>query len=416
MALTTCFLPHFPRTLHGRPSTPKATRLARELRAIQELALPDLSAALGSLLPPEFFSRAPDARPQRERLYPPVTVFWAFLCQTLNPAMPCREVVAKVRAWAVVNRRASPRPSLSTAAYCEARSALSLRLVEAAFVALRDELERRAGTVWLWCGRRVKVIDGTSFSMPDTPANQKQWPQPRTQSEGCGFPVAKMLGLFCLSTGGWLGHALSKWRSHDLSLWSSLSHLLVKGDVLLGDAGFCSYALRAELKARGVDTVFRLHQARSKDMRRGHRLGKADRLQVWTKPRSRPPHSPWQQEAWDRLPAQIHVRVLRIRIGRRGFRTRCLWIATTLTDPQRYSAEDLADLYFRRWSIELFLRKISCQANSAQALILQDIAGRFVAGFDGTPRFAKRSARRCLDVRGDGWPGFRIGGWKRAAP
>lgn len=94
MALTTCFLPHFPRTLHGRPSTPKATRLARELRAIQDLALPDLSAALGSLLPPEFFSRAPDARPQRERLYPPVTVFWAFLCQTLNPAMPCREVVA----------------------------------------------------------------------------------------------------------------------------------------------------------------------------------------------------------------------------------------------------------------------------------------------------------------------------------
>ena len=358
MALSTCFLPHFPRSLQGRAKPSGSSQITRKLRSIRDRSLPDLEALLGGLLTPAFFAKAPDNLPERQRTYPPITVFWAFLCQTLNPAMPCREIVSKVRAWHLARGTPARPPALGTSAYCDARCALSLRLVQAAFHELRDYLDRRADSAWLWCGRRVKVIDGSSVSMPDTEANQRQWPQPRTQSKGCGFPVAKVLGLFCLSTGGWLGHALSKWRSHDLSLWSALRHLLVRGDILLGDAGFCSYALRAELKARGVDTVFRLHQARSKDMRKGRRLGKEDRLQVWTKPRSRPSRSPWEQEAWDQLPEQLEVRIVRVRISRKGFRTRCLWIATTLTDAKQYPSEALAELYHRRWSIELFLRDV----------------------------------------------------------
>jgi hypothetical protein len=167
-----------------------------------------------------------------------------------------------------------------------------------------------------------------------------------------------MLGIFCLSTGGWLGHALSQWRGHDLSLWHRLSHLLVKGDVLVGDAGFCAYALMAELKARGVDTVFRLHQKRSKDMRRGKKLGPDDRLQTWDKPLQRPPRSPWKKRAWNKLPAQLEVRIVRVRIERKGFRTRGLWIATTLSEAKLYPADQLAELYYRRWSIELFFRDV----------------------------------------------------------
>jgi len=256
MALFTCFLPHFPRQLQGRAKASKSARIASGLRQLRELALPDLAALLGGLLPADFFAKAPDAQAKRERIYPPITLFWAFLFQVLNPATPCQEVVGKVRAWLISKPGGLRRPALGTAAYCEARCALSIRLLQAVFEALRAHLERRAASAWLWCGHPVKVIDGTSFSMPDTAANQARWPQPSGQKIGCGFPVAKMLGLFCLSTGGWLGHALSKWRSHDLSLWSSLSHLLVKGDVLLGDAGFCAYALMAELKERGVDTAF----------------------------------------------------------------------------------------------------------------------------------------------------------------
>jgi len=317
MALQTCFLPHFPRTLLGRSKTSESSRVARGLRQLRDLALPDLAALLGGLLPADFFLNAPDAQAKRERIYPPVTLFWAFLFQVLNPAMPCQEVVGKVRAWFISRRNDTKRPALSTAAYCEARSALSSRLLQTVFDALRMHLDRRAAATWLWCGRSVKVLDGTSFSMPDTAANQRQWPQPSGQKKGCGFPVAKMLGVFCLSTGGWIGHALSKWRCHDLSLWHRLSHLLVKNDVLVGDAGFCAYALMAELKARGVDVVFRLHQKRSKDMRRGQKLGKDDRLQTWNKPAKRPEGSPWKKRAWNKLPAQLEVRIVRVSIKKR---------------------------------------------------------------------------------------------------
>ncbi|HEY1051664.1 MAG TPA: hypothetical protein VGE39_17955, partial [Prosthecobacter sp.] len=123
MSLLTCFLPHFPRHLQGRAKASEATVLARGLGRLKSLALPDLAALLGQLLPAEFFARAPDAQPERERLYPPVTMFWAFLFQVLNPAMACQEVVGKLRAWRTARSKASARPSLSTAAYCLARSA-----------------------------------------------------------------------------------------------------------------------------------------------------------------------------------------------------------------------------------------------------------------------------------------------------
>ncbi|MBL9178953.1 MAG: IS4 family transposase [Verrucomicrobiaceae bacterium] len=358
MALSTCFLPHFPRALQGRAKNSAASRIVNELQKLRDLALPDLAALLGGLLPADFFAKAPDAKAQRERLYPPVTLFWAFLFQVLNPAMPCQEVVGKVRAWVISRGEKRRKPSLGTAAYCEARCGLSLRLPQAVFDELREHLQRRAASAWLWCGHHVKVLDGTSFSMPDTGDNQLQWPQPCTQKKGCGFPVAKMLGLFCLSTGAWLGHALSKWKAHDLGLWHLISHLLVKGDVLVGDAGFCAYALMAELKGRGIHTVFRLHQKRPKDMRRGKKLGRDDRLQDWHKPAQRPAGSPWKKRAWNKLPASLEVRVVRVKIERKGFRTRCLWIATTCTDAVRYPAEKLAELYYRRWSIELFYRDI----------------------------------------------------------
>lgn len=363
MSLKTCFLPHFPRSLQGRSKRSEASLLASGLHELRQLALPDLASLLAAFLPESFFAKAPGAKAKRVRLLPPVTVFWAFLYQVLNPDMACQEVVSRLRCWRLSQHlgkatKADP-PSLGTSGYCQSRQALGLNLVVSAFETVRSYLERRAASAWLWCGRRVKVLDGTSFSMPDTAANQKRWPQHSSQKKGCGFPTAKMLGLFCLSTGAWLGHSLGRWCRHDLSLLAGLKSLLVKDDILLGDAGFCSYTLMAELKQeRGVDTVFRLHQARSKDMRRGRWLGKDDRLQTWAKPVQRPRRSSWKKQAWNKLPQELQVRVVRVVLEKKGFRTRRLWVATTLTDAVVYPAEKLAELYFRRWSIELFYRDI----------------------------------------------------------
>jgi Transposase DDE domain len=365
MALHTCFLPNFPRHLQGKAKPSGASLVSKGLDRLRNQALPDLSALLGKFFADDFFVKAtahevevakanakPGSKPKakRQSIYTPTALFWSFLFQVLNPGMACQGVVDKVRAW-LIDRPSSPkRPSLHTGAYCLARLALSLDFFKSAFEALRAKLTQQAPDAWLWCGRSVKVLDGTSVSMPDTADNQLRWPQPTGQKKGCGFPVAKMLGVFCLSTGAWLGHALGKCCAHDLSLWHRVCYL--------GDAGFCAWALMAENKARGVDTVFRLHQSRSKDMRKGKALGRNDRLQTWIKPKAHSPKSPWTVAMWLLLPAQIEVRVIKVPIERKGFRTQCLWVATTLTDAVLYPLEQIAELYYRRWSIELFFRDI----------------------------------------------------------
>ena len=54
---------------------------------------------------------------------------------------------------------------------------------------------------WLWKGRRVSLVDGTTVSMPDTPGNQKAFPQSTAQGIGLGFPLARMVAIISLATG-----------------------------------------------------------------------------------------------------------------------------------------------------------------------------------------------------------------------
>jgi hypothetical protein len=192
--------------------------------------------------------------------------------------------------------------------------------------------------------------------MPDTAVNQAVWPQPGGQKPGCGFPVAKMVGLFSLSSGALLEECVGDLHSHDSLLFTSLWDRLSKGDIVLGDRGFCSYGAMAALLGRGVDTVMRLHQMRKVDLRRGRRLGQGDQLVEWSKPAQPPLHVTPAQ--WDLLPQTLAVRLIRVVVETPGFRTRSVLIATTLTDAALYPADAIRELYARRWTIELHFAQI----------------------------------------------------------
>ena len=181
MSIQSSFLPNFPHLLQGKAKPSQASILLKGIDHLRHLSLPDLSALLGSFFPQSFFSSAPDSKPKRESIYTPTTLFWAFLFQVLNPGMACQGVFAKVRAWLIERKLNPKRPSLGTAAFCQARCALSLKFVEAACEALRAKLTQQAPTAWLWSGREVKMLDGTSCSMPDTVKNQERWPQSPAQ-------------------------------------------------------------------------------------------------------------------------------------------------------------------------------------------------------------------------------------------
>jgi hypothetical protein len=293
----------------------------------------------------------------RESVFTPLVTLWTFLGQVFNPDHSCREAVARLVAFLVGQGR---RPcAAGTGAYCEARQRLPERLLARLVRDSGDQLHARVSAPSLRIADRpVYVVDGTTVSMPDTPANQKAYPQARTQKPGLGFPIARLVALFSLASGAALDLAVSPYRGKGTGEPSLLRQLLGRlqpASVLLGDRYFCNYWTLALLVNRDVFGVFRLHQRRPVDFRTGWRLGANDRLVVW----KRPPRPSWMSWAeYEELADELVVREVRVRVRQRGLRVRELIVATTLLDPQQASAEQLAQLFRARWHAELHLRSL----------------------------------------------------------
>lgn len=290
--------------------------------------------------------------------YTPGVTLWAWLSQAVNAgvARSCGAAVARIRVLYTLLGRQPPTPD--TGDYCRARAKLPetvlARLVETAGA----ELEARVPADWLWHGRHVKLVDGTTLSVPDTAANQAVWPQSRAQKPGVGFPILRMVVLFSLATAALGGLATGPYRGKETGEPALLRELLdrfQRDDIFLGDCCFCSYFLIALLLARGVDVVTQQHQRRRTDFRRGRQLGPKDHVVVWQRPQC----PDWMDaETYATIPEELTVREVEVRVAVRGFRTKRLVVVTTLTDAAAYPQAAIAQLYRQRWHAELDLRNI----------------------------------------------------------
>src|SRR5205823_670174 len=188
---------------------------------------------------------------------------WTFLSQLHAPPHCCRPTVGPLLAWLGARERAlcSPR----TGAYCKARGRLPAALLAGLTRDTGQQPLDGAAAAWLWKGRVVKVVDGTGISMPDTPANQKAYPQPSSQKPGVGFPLLRLVVLFSLAVGTVLDAAFAPYQGKgtgELSLFRTLRDQLRRGDVLLADRYYCTYWEVCAALARGADAVLRLHGSR----------------------------------------------------------------------------------------------------------------------------------------------------------
>ena len=293
----------------------------------------------------------------RDRLYTPSVTLWMFLSQVLDDDHTCRGTVGRLLAYR--KARGLSSCSTETTSYCQAR----IRLPEELVVRLaRDtgrELMENAPDSWRWHNRKVKIVDGTTCSMPDTPENTQAFGKPSNQKGDCGFPVARVLLVFCLVTGGLQEMAIGPYsgkRTGELSLFRSLMNTFEKDDIALADRLFCTFFDIARLKKQDVDVVFRLHAHRSVDFRCGQRLGRDDHVVTWHKPTKRPD---WLTEVeFNELPKELKVREVRVRVAIPGFRVQTLVVVTTLLDPVEYPKQELAALYRQRWHGEVDLRSL----------------------------------------------------------
>lgn len=281
---------------------------------------------------------------------------------------------------AVGELRRLSKADFTDSGYCQARQRLTVgfchRLHQAVLGPCRDDAESHRDA--LWRGRRLFALDGSSFSMPDTAELREEFGYPPGQAPGCGFPTAHLLVQFDLHHGYLLRAIAAPCRTHDLRHAAVMHQDLRRGDVLLGDRAFCSFAHLALCRRRGIHALFRAHQRLiiSFEPRRRHagpgkvrpqeaglprsrwlkRLGKHDQLVEYFKPQERPQ---WMSEKeYAELPGSIVVREVRFTVRIPGCRTREVTLVTTLTDAKRYPARALARLYARRWQVEVNLRHL----------------------------------------------------------
>jgi hypothetical protein len=291
-------------------------------------------------------------------VYSPAITLWAFLSQVLfkGEQRSCLAAVTRVVVlWVALGKEPC---SDNTGAYCRARAKLPLVVLQRLTLAVADGCEQKMPTHWLWKGRHVHLVDGTTVSMPDTAKNQAAYPQPTTQEPSLGFPQARMVVLMSLASAMVKGMAMGPCagkETGETALLRELFDWLSSGDILLADRYYGSYFMIALLLELGVDFVGRLHQARNADFRRGQRLGRGDHLVTWL----RPAKPAWMdQETYERMPPALAMREVQVQVHQPGFRVKSFVAITTLVDAEEYPQDDIAELYHQRWLIELDIRAI----------------------------------------------------------
>ena len=285
----------------------------------------------------------------RERVFTPTETLAMFLGQALSADRSCQGAVNEASVKRLVGGLTPC--STNTGGYCRARQRLPREMVTTLTRHIGSSLSAGAREPWRWQGRRVRLVDGTTLSMPDTPDNQAQFPQSRSQKPGLGFPLCRLGTLICLDSGALLDAAVGPYQgkgSDEQSLLRTMLDSLECGDVLVGDAYYPTYFLLCQLRHRGVDGVFEQHGARrrSTDFRLGMKLGRRDHLIEWQRP-SKPD---WMsQDDYEAMPETLTVR---------EFEAGHKIMVTTLLSAREAPRCRLKALYGRRWNVELDLRSI----------------------------------------------------------
>jgi len=297
-------------------------------------------------------------------VYTTAIMVWSFLSQVLRDGKEasCQAAVARVASYCQLN--SLQVPSDDTGAYCRARAKLSSAALRDLSCEVAQQIEQDACPEWLWKNQyHAKLVDGFTFTMPDTTNNQRKYPQQKAQKPGVGLPIARGAAVVSLATACILDFVIAPYQGKETgesallrSMLGSLSH----GDVAVMDRYYCSFMMIALLLGQGTHTCARKHHLRRSDFRRGQRLGKYDHLIEWT----RPQRPEWMdEETYQKIPEKLLLREIRINIVEPGRRTRSMDIITTLIDADEYSKEDIAELYGFRWNAELDIRSIKSNLN-----------------------------------------------------
>lgn len=296
-------------------------------------------------------------------IYCTATVLWAFLGQVLRDGKmaACQAAVAGV----IAHRQlfGLSVPTEDTGDFCRARAKLPEQALRELTRTVGENAEAESDSEWLFKDRHAKLVDGFTLTMPDTAANQSEYPQAKTQRPGIGFPIARCVAVLSMATACVIDLAIGPYagkKTGETALLRQLKNAFVPKDIAVFDRYYCSFMVIAAMVSQNVDVCCRIHHLRKSDFRRGKRLGKYDHLIIW----KRPQKPAWMDaETYQGIPETIVLREIKFSISEPGFRTKSIVVITTLLDDEEFSKQDVADLYGYRWNVELDIRSIKSNLN-----------------------------------------------------
>ena len=287
---------------------------------------------------------------------------WSFIGQVLQDGKQssCQAAITHATRYMLEHGRQPPSPD--SGEYCRARHKLNAEVLRQLVCGIAEKMSYLNPDHWLWQGKEVKLVDGFTFTMPDTPENQAEFPQAKTQEPGVGFPIARGCTVLSLANAGIHDVAMGPYvgkETGETALLRKVLDIFKPGDVMLADRYFCSFFMLALLKSRGIDVCMRLHQLRQVDYSQVKWLGNNDYIDIWR----RPQRAKWMsQELYDSLPEQMEIRVVAFKATTEN-QTEPLNVVTTLLDHQKYQADEIGKLYGYRWHAELDIFSIKQSLN-----------------------------------------------------
>jgi len=287
---------------------------------------------------------------------------WAFIGQLLQDGKQrsCSAAITNTTRYMIEHGLEPPSPD--SGEYCRARNKLNDEVLRNLVHEIAENMLLANPEHWLWLGKNVKLVDGFTFTMPDTLENQKAFPQLKSQALGVGFPIARACAVLSLADACIHNIAIGPYAGKETGETALLRKVLDSfkpGDVLLADRYFCSFFMLAILKSRGIDVCMRLHQRRQVDYSKVKWLGNNDFIDTWYRPQK----AKWMsQELYDSLPKQMKIRILTFNATADN-QTDPLSVTTTLVDHKAYQATEIGKLYGYRWHAELDIFSIKQSLN-----------------------------------------------------
>jgi hypothetical protein len=215
---------------------------------------------------------------------------------------------------------------------------------------LADKAEELSEPFAGWHGHRVVLVDGTCISMPDTPDLHEHFGTSTGRGGKRRYPLARMVTVALGNTMSVLDYAVGRYQASEQALLRPLLCGLRVGDLLVADRHFAGANLYAEYLGAGLHFLTRAHQAmKISRLRRPHGYAPNDFV-------TDVPVGDWYRRQDPTLPTTVPVRLIQAAVRTRG-RREVMWFVTSLLDAAEYPAQELVELYARRWRIEtLFLQ------------------------------------------------------------